>query len=196
MELTITRDKERLAELEGVIQRNLQSFYEVGRALMEIRDNRLYQHKNGGGYQTFEDYCREVWDIGRRNAYYLMDAATVIENVNNCSQKPATESQARPLARLEPEKQKVAWQKAVETAPEGKVTAAHVQKVVREMVEPAPKPKQQEIKVEFTDAMLIATFAISHLERIRQDDPKHDEALDYVAAWIAKQRGADAKRRS
>ena len=35
---------------------------------------------------------------------------------------PATESQARALAGLAPEKQKIAWTRAVETATEGKVT--------------------------------------------------------------------------
>ena len=45
------------------------------------------------------------------------------------------EGQLRPLAKLEPEQQREAWTKAIETAPEGKMTAAHVQKVVREMTE-------------------------------------------------------------
>jgi len=49
-----------------------------------------------------------------------MDSATVIEDVNNCSQKPINEAQTRPLARLEPEKQREAWTRAVETAPDGK----------------------------------------------------------------------------
>jgi len=44
---------------------------------------------------------------------------------------PATKSQACPLASLEPEKQREVWQRAVETAPNGKVTAAHVQNTVR-----------------------------------------------------------------
>ena len=50
------------------------------------------------------------------------------------------ERQIRPLARLEPEQQRTAWQKAVETAPEGKVTAAHVSKVVKEITGEHPKP--------------------------------------------------------
>ena len=36
-------------------------------------------------------YCKQKWDFTRGNAYYLMDEAAVIDNVNNCSQKPATE---------------------------------------------------------------------------------------------------------
>ena len=43
---------------------------------------------------------------------------------------PRTESQARPLISLPPDEQIAAWQEAVETAPNGKVTAAHVAEVV------------------------------------------------------------------
>lgn len=98
------------------------AFYEVGRALMEIRDKELYKLKNGGEYGTFEAYCKEVWDMGRRNVYYLIDASMVIENVNHGSQiqTPTNERQLRPLSKLEPDQQREAWAKAVETAPEGK----------------------------------------------------------------------------
>lgn len=189
MEVTIVKDRQDLERLEGVIQQNLQSFFEVGRALMEIRDRELYKIKNGGDYATFEAYCRGEWDFSRRHAYRFIDSAKVIENVTDRSQtKPENLEQTRPLARLEPEKQKVAWQKAVETAPEGKVTAAHVQKVVREMVEPASKPKQQEIKVQFTNAMKIASFVVSHLERLMDHDPEISKALDRVQRWIDNKR--------
>lgn len=36
----------------------------------------------------------------------------------------------------------------------------------------------------FTNAIHIAIFVISHLERITFDDPKRDEALQKVADWI------------
>lgn len=135
MEVAITRNTAELERLEGIIRRNLQSFYEVGRALMEIRDKGLY--RDVLGFETFEAYCKQKWDMSRFYAYRLIDAVVVIDNVDNCQQKPATESQARPLARLEPEQQKEAWTKAVETAPDGKVTAAHVYKIVRGMTEAA-----------------------------------------------------------
>ena len=142
MENAITKNTVALEQLENIIKRNIGAFYEVGRALMEIRDKGLY--KDVLGFTTFEEYCKARWDFARSTAYQLIDSAVVIENVRNCGQievLPATESQARPLARLEPEQQRTAWQKAVETAPEGKITAAHVSKVVREMTEPEkPKP--------------------------------------------------------
>lgn len=131
MELAITKNAQHLSELENIINRNLQSFYEVGRALMEIRDRGYY--KDVLGYNTFEQYCKERWDFARRTAYQFIDSVKVIDNVRNCAQTPINESQTRPLARLEPEQQKEVWQKAVETAPEGKVTAAHVANVVKEI---------------------------------------------------------------
>ena len=79
---------------------------------------------------------RDRWGFARRTVYQFIDSVNVIENVRNCAQNetlPMNESQARPLSKLKdnPEVQREAWQKAVETAPEGKVTAAHVQKVVK-----------------------------------------------------------------
>lgn len=115
-----------LADCESVIERGLETFVEVGQALLRIRDNRLYRESG-----TFEEYCQERWQMERRHAYRLMDAASVVENVSNWTQTaPANEAQARPLTELEPEAQRLAWEIVKETAPEGKVTAAHVKSVV------------------------------------------------------------------
>lgn len=120
-------EENRLDELETVIEHGLKTFIDVGTALLEIRDSRLYRKE----YTTFEEYCRGKWGWERRHAYRLIDAAKAVENVSNWTQiQPATESQARPLTSLPPEVQADVWQRAVETAPEGKITAAHVQSVV------------------------------------------------------------------
>jgi hypothetical protein len=134
MELATNQQAE-LNRLETVIQKNLQSFVQVGMALMKIRDSKLYQITN----RTFEEYCNDRWQFSRRRAYQFIESVTVIENVNNCSHQPATESQTRPLTNLSPVQQKEAWTKAVETAPAGKVTAKHVESVVQEIVNPKQK---------------------------------------------------------
>lgn len=140
MELTIVRNREELAKLEEVIQRNIGAFYEVGRALMEIRDKGLY--KDVLGFDTFEAYCKERWDFSRRHAYRFIEAVEVIENVSESDTKhPINLEQTRPLAHLDADQQRIAWKQAVETAPEGKVTAAHVYKIVKGMTEPDHKPK-------------------------------------------------------
>jgi hypothetical protein len=145
MEIAITKNTTELDRLEGIITLNLQSFYEVGSALMEIRDRGFY--RDVLGFETFEAYCKDRWDFSRSYAYRLMDSANVIEIVSPIGDiKPTTESQCRALIRLEPQQQREAWQRAVDTAPKGKVTAAHVQKVVREMKKPAPVPNPEPMK--------------------------------------------------
>ncbi len=126
-ELTVA-ECDRLTALEQTIERGLQTFVDVGTALLEIRDTRLYRQAFG----TFEEYCRDRWGFTRMRASQMIAAAQVVGNldVNNCLQFPATESQARPLTGLPVDLQREAWQRAIETAPNGKITAAHVASVV------------------------------------------------------------------
>ena len=190
MNPTVIDTGKELERLEGVIRKNLAAFYEVGQALMAIRDKRLYLCKNGGEYQTFEAYCKGIWDMGKSNAYYLISASEVEKNLSTMVDKPATERQARPLSKLEPEQQRQAWQKAVETAPEGKVTAAHVARVVKGMTEPEEIKGGDDRRNKAptcntcTEAMQFAVIAISQLERIRNDDPDRVAALNRVKNWI------------
>jgi site-specific DNA-methyltransferase (adenine-specific) len=75
--------------------------------------------------------------MNRNYANRVIAAAEVTANLVPMGTIPATERQARPLTVLEPEQQREAWQRAVETATNGKVTAAHVQAVVNEYRKPA-----------------------------------------------------------
>jgi hypothetical protein len=56
----------------------------------------------------------------------LISAAETIENLKTGTivpVLPATESQARPLTRLEPDLQRAVWHEVAATAPNGKITA-------------------------------------------------------------------------
>jgi len=192
MENAITKNTVELEQLETVIKQNIGAFYEVGRALMEIRDKGLY--RDVLGYETFEAYCKARWDFARRTAYQFIDSVKVIENVRNCAQTPANEYQTRPLARLEPDQQREAWQKAVATAPEGKVTAAHVSKVVKEITGEQPKQKPEPKPTIPEHAVYFATIAISQLERISDDDPTRGKALNMVENWIKQNRNGGKKK--
>jgi phage N-6-adenine-methyltransferase len=125
MYLTVV-EQGRLEHNEAIIEKGLNTFVDVGNALAEIRDGKLYRDT----HSTFEDYCQERWGLRRSYAYEIMDAASVAGNVRNSGHLLSSVSQARPLARLEPDEQIAAWQEAIETAPNGKVTAAHVAEVV------------------------------------------------------------------
>ncbi len=172
----------RLQELEDVISTNLQSFYEVGKALIKIRDDRLYLHKNGGQFKTFETYCQQVWDMGRDYARKLITASEVRDNLNTKVFIP--ETHLRPLTRIkDPEKQREIYQKAIETAPEGKITGVHVENVVREITGLSPTKRMGS-----SDALKLATNAISQLKKIRNDDPEREKALNQVLSWIKNQK--------
>jgi phage N-6-adenine-methyltransferase len=132
--ITIQESK-RLIDLESKIKRGLDTFVEVGEALLEIRDSRLYRIEHA----TFEDYCREKWGMSRSRAHRLIEAATATENVAHGQQTeilPTTERQARPLTKLLPEEQPAAWAKAVELADGKQPTAKQVEAVVLEVMQP------------------------------------------------------------
>jgi hypothetical protein len=63
----------RLSELETVVERGLATFIEVGSALMEIRDARLYR----ATHANFEKYCGERWGITASRARQLIASAEV-----------------------------------------------------------------------------------------------------------------------
>ena len=147
MELAIIQNTAELERLEGIITRNLQCFYEVGRALAEIRDREYY--RDVLGFETFEAYCKAKWDFASNYARKLIASADVVDNIQNGTMvPPVNERQTRPLSRLDPGQQREAWKEAVDTArgtPGGKVTAAIVSIVVkaREANKPKKKSKQE-----------------------------------------------------
>lgn len=124
-------ETERLVACETIVERGLNTFYEVGKALMEIRDSRLYREQHG----TFEEYCQRRWHLSRPQAYRLIDASDVFMNLSPIGDIPANESQVRPLVPLQPEEQQIVWQVVQDTAPEGKITASHVKSVVEVLKE-------------------------------------------------------------
>lgn len=138
-------EKALLHNCESTIRRGLESFIEVGQAILTIRDQRLYRET----HNTFEDYCREVLDMSARRAYQLVDSAGVamnLSNANNCSQAvgtsnhlPVNEAQARVLAALKPDLQRkvLAAAEAVAATSGKKVTAALLKKTAQGIAAPS-----------------------------------------------------------
>lgn len=121
---------ERLQELEEIIDRHLVGFIEVGRALTEVRDDKLYQ----ATYRTFEAWAEMRFAISRRRAYELMSACKVRGNLerHGAQRLPANERQSRELSRLEPDEQPVVWDQALELAGDDELTEKHVRQALRE----------------------------------------------------------------
>ena len=125
---------------------------------------------------TFEEYCKERWGFERNYANKLIRASEVKENLGTVVPKNISERVLRPLTTIkDPEEQREVFQEAVETAPNGKVTAKHIEKTIQEYKHTETYP--------VSDAMTFAGMAISQLERIRQDDPRRDEAIQKVMDW-------------
>jgi hypothetical protein len=140
-ELSYDEQRER-EQLERLVER---AFYEAGRALKQLRDKRLYRDS----HTTFEEYCRERFNYNRSRSYQLIDAATVVDNLQECPPLvdilPTTERQVRSLVSLEPSEQRACWQKAVEEAggkaPSGNVVKSIVDKIRERTKIPVPYSK-------------------------------------------------------
>ncbi len=88
------------------------------------------------GYENWADCVQKEFSIGQSHVYRLFEAAKIEERINENSpigEKSIPESQLRPLAAVAEDEQKTVYHLAKETAPEGKLTAAHVEKTVREI---------------------------------------------------------------
>lgn len=131
----VDRVTDELHQHEAIIERGLKTFVEVGSALMDIRDARLYRNE----YSTFEDYCQERWNLNRKRAYDLMSASQTVKSLSPIGDTPipATESQARELSGLEPD---VAAEVMQTASAAGKVTAQTIREA-REQVAPKPVAK-------------------------------------------------------
>ncbi|MHC5771817.1 MAG: hypothetical protein ACYTXI_41115 [Nostoc sp.] len=156
--------------LERKVER---AFFEAGKALMELRDRRLYRSM----HKTFQKYCRSRFGYTRMAATYKIAAATVMENLSTIGLQnaeittdglqppqmstiglqnvemstsglqilPTNERQVRPLVALEAEVQRTAWQQAVQVAG-GKVPTGRIVKdVVQRIMERTKVPNTYQL---------------------------------------------------
>jgi protein gp37 len=140
-EILTAAETQALAEHEAVIERGIQTFYEVGTALTDIRDRRLYRAE----YGTFEEYADKRWQMSRRRAYELMSAATVVSGIPHTLPKPANAGQATALASVPEPVRADVWAETIERT-DGKPTAAAVRDTFEQRQQrPAPdKPPSDE----------------------------------------------------
>ena len=184
-----TNEKAELDTLEGIIEREMKSFMDVGNALFTILDRRLYREE----FKTFNDYCKGKWGMGRSYAHYLVSGSKVAANLVStredlytpCEIQPFFEKQIRPLAILDPGQQCDVWEEAVRSADGKVVTYKQVKALVDKLIGPAapPPPKKKDPHPE-SDAHAFVSMAIITLERIRDDDPRREEALNKLLNWI------------
>ncbi|MDZ7950820.1 hypothetical protein [Nostoc sp. DedQUE09] len=140
-ELTEEEQRDRL-HLERKVER---AFFEAGKALIELRDRRLYRST----HKTFDEYCLDRFGYNRSRSYQLVDAAVVVDNLQKCPQivdiLPTAEGQIRPMTKLQPQEQQEVWLTAVELAG-GKVPTGRIVKdVVQRIMERTQVPNTYQI---------------------------------------------------
>lgn len=123
-----------LAQAEAVIERGIKTFLEVGEALTQVRDNRLYRAE----FSTFEEYAERRWGFTKTHANRLVAASTVAAILTPIGAEINNEAQARELAPLleTPDEMRAAFTEAIARS-DGKPTAAVIRDVVRERMDPA-----------------------------------------------------------
>jgi len=126
LDIISLQESERLVALEKVVTAGLQSWIEVGEALIEIRDSRLYRVE----HDTFEEYCQQRVKMERRHAYRLMEAAPIAREVSPVGH--ISERAIREIAKVEPARRAEVFQAATE-ASNGHVPTARVIKQIVEM---------------------------------------------------------------
>lgn len=113
----------------------LKSFVDRGNDLIYLRDNKLYRDE----YPNWKTYCQFKLGIGERQAYRLIEAANVVNQLQTIEEPPAllpaSESIARELAKCKPNARPLVWDIVVEKSNEESepITAEFVSNVVKEV---------------------------------------------------------------
>ena len=86
------------------------------------------------GYASWKEYCTAEFQMSARHSYRLLDFAQIKSVLAESDQlvTPTSESQTRPLTKLEPDQQLAAWERAIEIADGGRPTAMEVETAVNE----------------------------------------------------------------
>lgn len=158
-------DASDLDSLEGRIRRGIDTFVEVGEALAEIRDRKLYR----AAHATFDDYLEERWQTSRARACRLIQSAETIKLLPT-GNKPTSERQVRALSKLPPERRAEAWCESVLKSPTGTPTFKEVEAIVASKVSKSPikpageAPSASMMPLSGMSWLQTTTFAFQQLE--------------------------------
>jgi hypothetical protein len=170
----------RLSQLENVIATHQRKFYQIGKALRTIRDERLFRDLL---FDRFEAYVKERWDMARSQAYRLIEAAKVIDNLSPIGDGilPANESQARVLGCFTKEDQRKIWLKFIASGMA--LTANNIRKFAREgKTKPVKKPNPMAdiISADYKAAVMAMLEQI----RLAQNDAWQTTSRQAALFWI------------
>jgi hypothetical protein len=168
--------QDRLTHLESLIVRKQEHFCEIGRALKEIRDHRLYKLAL---FETFAAYTRARWDMGRSHAHRLIEAYGVIKNLSPIGDiLPANESQVRPLVQLEPFEQRNIWKRFLDSGIE--ITALNIKKFINT---PGPNKKKTDLSNRISSEYMAIVRLMMEEVRVAQHDDWQQTSRQAALLW-------------
>lgn len=103
-------EEEELEQHEETIRKGMATFMNVGTALKEIREKRLYR----AHYSSFEEYCESRWQFKRAYGARVIQAAKVVRRLREegrFNRYPANEFQARALIGLSDKELLDVWER-------------------------------------------------------------------------------------
>jgi hypothetical protein len=146
-------ERKALTEAEAKIEAGLQTFYDVGNALAQIRDRQLYRES----HPSFQAYADQRWGIGKSYTSRLIGAAGTINNLIDAGMDrlPDSERHTRPMLALPAQAQRLAWGLVLDQVGTGKVNTTMVEAAVAQIKSAAPaqlpaaKPRKQRVEHDF-----------------------------------------------
>lgn len=110
-------ERERLQRkhLERVIKRGEEWLRRTARALLRIREERLYRDTHA----TFRSYCLDVFGFSESYSHNICAAGEILETLSKSKSShflPNRERQVRSLQSLSEEEQQLAWERACQAA--------------------------------------------------------------------------------
>jgi len=162
-------EQDRLTRLENLIARNQCRFHEIGKALKEIKDSRLYKLNL---FDSFKTYTRARWDMGKSQAYRLIEAYQVVNNLSPIGDiLPSNESQVRLLAPFDPMEQRKIWKAFLKSAME--ITAPNIKQFIASANtnETGNKDEVMDLTDQVSKAYMDAVQAM--LDQVRQAQQDH-----------------------
>jgi hypothetical protein len=129
-------ESSRLSELEPIIESGMRSFVDVGNALLEISDKRLYR----ATHSSFKEYVSTKWKMSVAHAYRLAEAAEIVSALPSpVGDTVTSERQARELKKVPAEKRAKVIKAASQDGPP---TAEKIKAAALEVMPPEPPPTE------------------------------------------------------
>jgi hypothetical protein len=163
-------EQARLDALEQTVKAGLKTFVEVGAALLEIRDQRLYRATHG----AFAEYCKEAFGFSKQRGIQMIQAAEVATMV-----AIPNERQARELVPLVDDPPALR-EALAEAGQDGTATAEKIRTAVEKRAPRAPRKPAEVIAL---PEQLTLEFELD--DRVRRWCAAADDAGMELKEWSA-----------